>query len=487
MIYIELQQYRVRFKNGFTLHQLNWQLQQGQHWVVTGPNGAGKSALTALLAPFTEEDGITVLQGEKYSTLPEIALVSTEQQKRWLQQERLLFDGNQLDNPEQGTTVAELLQHNTEPPLLQQLLQQFDMEKLLSRPFRLLSTGELRKLELIKALTALPQILILDEPFAGLDQASVLELKALLDAVSQRCMLIVVLSRLADIPAFITHLAYMQQGRLILQLPHTQEQLKQLGQLLHLKEEVTQLPPAPSEQAVPALPVQQPLVRLKNISVRYGERLIFEKLDWTILPGQHWKLSGPNGCGKSSLLALITGDNPQCYNNNIFVFGFQRGNGESIWQIKQYIGYVSSALQQDYRVRSSIRDTLLSGFFDSIGLYQKATPVQQQVVEQWLDLLALKDRQYQVFADLSFGDQRLVLIARAMIKQPALLILDEPCLGLDEINRQKILALTELICQHGNSTVLYVSHHAADIIAGITHHLDLTEFSANQKIKLKKY
>lgn len=475
MAQLSLQQLSVRFKNGFTLSDINWQLQQGQHWVVTGANGAGKSALTALLFPLSGQLSLDIIAGHQLTDFRQIAVVSAVQQQQWLEQEKKRFDCGQLDDAQQGTTVLQLLQQQgAETAYLAELVQQFDIDKLLLRPFRLLSTGELRKLALVSALSKQPELLILDEPFAGLDQASVTLLQSVLNQWQQHCTMVFVLGRTDEIPAFVTHLAYMEYGRLVLTSDCTPQHKTALQQLLHLKLDGLQLPPAVSEQTMPPLAPEQPLVRLQDINISYHGQPLFKPLSWTIMPGQHWQLSGPNGSGKSSLLALITGDHPQCYTNDIFVFGFQRGKGESIWQIKQYIGYVSSALQQEYRSRSSIRDTLLSGFFDSIGLYQKPTLQQQQITEQWLDILALTSRQYEAFTDLSFGDQRLVLIARAMIKRPALLILDEPCLGLDDVNRYKVLALIELICQQHSSTVLYVNHHAADTIAGISHYLDLT-------------
>lgn len=473
---INLQQLSVRFRNGFTLSDINWHLQHGQHWAVTGANGAGKSALVTLLTAFNEEQhGISVLGGNKSSLLSHVGVVSATELQYLLEQERLRFDRGQLDDSLQGTCVADMLQNDkADPVLLQQLLQQFDMEKLLSRSFRLLSTGELRKLLLVKALSCRPQLLILDEPFAGLDKNTVAGLQHLLKQWQSACCMVFVCGQLDDIPDFVTDLAYMVKGRLQLTAPCNKQQLADLRQLMQMSLDGLVLPEA--EPQVAALPAEQPLVVMQQVTINYHDMPLFRPFNWTIMPGQHWQLSGPNGSGKSSLLALITGDHPQCYTNNLQVFGFQRGNGESIWQIKQHIGYVSSALQQDYRIRSNVRDTLLSGFYDSIGLYQQPTAKQQQIAEQWLALLAMEHRQYESFADLSYGDQRLILIARAMIKQPALLILDEPCLGLDELNRRKVLTLTELICQQGNSTVLYVNHQPAERISGISLYLDLADY-----------
>ena len=159
--------------------------------------------------------------------------------------------------------------------------------------------------------------------------------------------------------------------------------------------------------------------------------------------------------------------------NDIKVFGFQRGSGESIWQIKQYIGYVSTALQWEYRVGTSLKNVIISGFYDSIGLYTKSTDVQKAIADEWLALLGMADRSGQPFNTLSFGEQRLLLIARAMVKHPPLLILDEPCLGLDDMNRQLVLALIERICRSSETTVLYVNHRLQDRIPGIENHLAL--------------
>ena len=178
-------------------------------------------------------------------------------------------------------------------------------------------------------------------------------------------------------------------------------------------------------------------------------------------------LEGPLGAGKTCLLNLITGDHPQCYNNDIYVFGYERGSGESIWDIKQHIGYVSTSLQWEYRVSISLINVVLSGFYDSIGLYERASDSQKQIAYQWLMVLGLQDKQNQPFNQLSYGDQRLLLIARAMVKHPHMLILDEPCLGLDDVNRELVLALIEKICAGSETTVLYVNHHAKDKIAGI--------------------
>ena len=272
-----------------------------------------------------------------------------------------------------------------------------------------------------------------------------------------------------------THIAFLEKGRLKFTAETSEKPaLNLISQLFHLKTSDIRIPAAIPGEGPPVLNPEEPLVNIRNASIRYTDNLVFEHVDWRIEPGQHWQLTGPNGSGKTCLLNLITGDHPQCYINDIFVCGFKRGSGESIWDIKQHIGYVSSALQWDYRVSISCRNVIISGFYDSIGLYVKATDLQKEVADQWLEVLKLHDLATQPFNQCSYGDQRLLLIARAMVKHPHLLILDEPCFGLDDMNRQLVLALIEKICAGSESTVIYVNHHAQDHIEGIEHYLALT-------------
>jgi molybdate transport system ATP-binding protein len=257
----------------------------------------------------------------------------------------------------------------------------------------------------------------------------------------------------------------------------------ELQQLLHLKTSDLTIPPKEGNSDATTLDTSASLVTIKNGRIAYGDTVIFEKLDWQIKPGQHWQVSGPNGSGKTCLLNLITGDHPQCYVNDIQLFGMQRGQGETIWDIKQHIGYVSSALQWEYKVSVNVRNAIISGFYDSIGIYQQYNDEQKAIAEQWLALLGLQDIANKPFNQLSFGDQRLVLIARAMVKHPPLLILDEPCLGLDDLNRQLVLALIEKICADSKTTVLYVNHRLQDKIPGIEHHLSLGSTNRNTAIQ----
>ncbi len=486
--------------NSYAINNLNWQVKQGEHWVLLGKNGSGKSALTATLI------GQAVCEsGRRDSTIKHVEIVSSDAQKQLLNQE--LVREQEHDAP---SLVRDIIYSASEAAddansfdvdpfddaLCQQLIAAFDFERLLSRHFRDLSTGETRKLLLIKALSAKPDLLVLDEPFEGLDTHSVTKLCEILDALSSdarcfdaRCFdertdtsFILVLNRLDHIPSFVTHYGYVNDGQLQHTLAKpTEEQIADLLKLLHIETTSLSIPKAERAHADKAF-TGEVLVNLKNAKVAYGGEAVFKNLNWTIKKHQHWQLTGRNGSGKTCLLNLITGDNPQCYNNDIEVFGYQRGSGESIWMIKQHIGYISNALHMDYRVGVSALNTIISGFFDSIGLYQPPTDEQKNIAMQWLELLGLDNKQGTPFTQFSYGDQRMLLIARAMVKHPTLLILDEPCLGLDEANRLRVLMLIEKICDASvggvsGTTVIYVNHHSEDRIKGIDHYLAMEDFN----------
>jgi len=460
----------VNFDDHFLLHDVNWTLDHSQHWVITGANGSGKSAVAACLT------GAGEIESGSISGLPKkIAVVSFEAQAELIEAERRKDDADILDVISQGTSVQEMLDENCENKTEQQrLIDTFDFESLLTRSFRKLSTGETRKVILIKALTSMADLLILDEPFEGLDKDSDASLKHLLSEHSSSTPMILVLNRFDEIPDFVTHIAYVDQGTLAHKVERSDNNaVSELQQLLHLKTTHLQVPAAQSNDRRSGFDHGDDLVRIQNARIAYGDTVIFDKLDWHIVAGQHWQVSGPNGSGKTCLLNLITGDHPQCYVNDITVFGMKRGNGETIWDIKQHIGYVSSALQWEYKVSVSVRNAIISGFFDSIGIYQQYSDEQKNIADQWLELLGMQSIANKPFNQLSFGDQRLVLIARAMVKHPPLLILDEPCLGLDDINRQLVLALIEKICASSTTTVLYVNHRLQDKITGIEHHMEL--------------
>ena len=450
MLLVKLKNYHALFSEHYHLHINSLTIKPLQHTVIVGANGSGKSALAATVAGQGE-----LVSGQR-DISAEFAWVSVEQQQALIEAEKQKDCADILDIIPVPTTVQEVLFDgvdacNVDQILLQRVRHIFSLDKLLNKPFRALSTGETRKLLLAKALIKQPELLILDEPWDGLDVQACGELKALLIELSSSVTMLLVINRLSEVPDFCQQVLLMDDGKIHWQGlvdNNLDEQLTHIQQLQHIQQPTLLLPEQDTDSFAPRpLDETVPLVKLTNAKVNYGDNIVFSELNWTINPQQHWQVTGPNGSGKTCLLNLITGDHPQSYVNDIFVFGYQRGSGESIWKIKQYIGYLSNAFHLDYKVNCSLLHIVLSGFYNSIGLYQQPSNNQKQLALAWLQLMGLEHAKDSPFFELSFGDQRMALIARAMVKHPTLLILDEPCNGLDDINRLKVLALIELLAR----------------------------------------
>ena len=403
------------------------------------------------------------------------ALVSLEEQARLIQRERERNNSDLTDEIDDGTSVDEILSENSKNPiLLAQLIESFGMSPLLARGFRKLSTGESRKVLLIRAITSCPEILVLDEPYEGLDAETVPKILKVFESLSDQIALVLCLNRIEEVPHFATNAIRMESGRITQNLhcssgEEIRSSLSQIGQLR--SNDLTL--PLPERVLKPDLNEDGSLVRLVNGRVAYTDHVVFEGLNWTVRPGEHWQVKGPNGSGKTCLLGLVTGDHPQCYVNDLRLFGCKRGQGETIWQLKQYMGFVSTSLHWDYRLSVSVRSVIVSGFYDSIGLYQKASHSQLEIADDWLILLGMQRKATLSFSKLSYGEQRTLLIARAMVKHPPLLLLDEPCIGLDQANRQIVLALIQRICEEADTTLIYVTHHQEDLVESIVNVLTL--------------
>jgi molybdate transport system ATP-binding protein len=277
-----------------------------------------------------------------------------------------------------------------------------------------------------------------------------------------------VLANRVDIPPWCTHLAVIDAGTMVStglrdEVLAALDQAESAGSWEHLLN---------GEQVSPET-APEVLVRMVTGHARYGDREIFSGLDFQVDRGQHTLITGPNGAGKSTLLAVISGDHPDCYTNELYLFGIRRGSGESIWQLKRQMGIVSPALHREHYLPGSALQVIVSGFFDSIGLYNKPTLQQQRQARSWLAEIGLSDREKIPFRRLGYGEQRLILIARALIKLPKLLVLDEPTHGLDDRYRASLLDFLETIAARQISTILYVSHRRDEYRSFFRQHVEL--------------
>ncbi len=385
-------------------------------------------------------------------TIPaDLGVVSFKDQQELFEQEVRNDESDFLDRIDPGTLAGEFLTNIEDN---RALIDQFRLSGVLNSGYRQLSSGESRKLLILKAVTDGASHLLIENPYDGLDVASCVEFDRIMALlIERRFKVLLVLSSRSDIPDWCSHLAWFDKGRLagcgargeIVRQIEGRANGDDWNQILENREHTT------VDDSVE-------LVRLVNGQARYGDRIIFSNFDFRVVRDQHTLVTGPNGAGKSTLLALVTGDHPDCYTNELYLFGKRRGSGESIWQIKKEMGIVSPALHREHYIPGNSLQIVVSGFFDSIGLYSRPSEQQRQVARSWLRVIGLSGLEKTPFRNLGYGEQRLVLIARALIKTPKLLVLDEPTHGLDDANRANLLNFLELVVDKQISTIVYVSH-----------------------------
>ena len=424
----------------------------GKVTVIAGRNGSGKTLYIEQLRrklasdrvryiAFTDSYGVNV-DGQYYLQL------------RW----------NQHDIDHETPTVGELLQRayllageDTEErrEMQQQLYSLFHMDDFLDKYIITLSSGELRKFQLTKTLFANPRLLIMDNPFIGLDAETRDQLKELLQRLAEEreMEIMLVIAKTDDIPAFADEIKETSPQETI--PAHVLSDEK--------RDAILSLPYHDNDYDC------QRVVDMKKVTIRYGERTILKDVDWTVMNGERWALSGQNGSGKSTLLSLICADNPQSYACDITLFDRPRGSGESIWDIKKHIGYVSPEMHRSYKRNLPAIRIVASGLMDSIGLYAIPNAQDYEKCRWWLNIFGIGELADRPFLQLSSGEQRLVLLARAFVKDPQLLILDEPLHGLDLWNRRLVKDIIETFCQRRNKTMIMVTHYQTELPNNITH------------------
>lgn len=467
---------------------VDFSLCDGEHIAIVGPNAGGKSMFVDMItgrhpllmrdpeynfAPSRKE---LVADNIKHITFKDSYGASDTTyylQQRW----------NQHDIDEATPTVGKLLDEaylmsgsDTEEhrSLRRHLYELFHIEHLLDKYIILLSSGELRKFQLIKTLLTDPRVLIMENPFIGLDVETREQLKQLLGTLSKErtLQIIIVLSKVDDIPPFITHVVEVKDmvvGRKLTVGEYLTRRESRPQHVLGkaLENEITTLPYKDNEYHA------DEIVLMDNVSIRYGSRTILKDLNWTVRCGERWALSGQNGAGKSTLLSLVCADNPQSYACDIALFGTPRGTGESIWDIKKHIGYVSPEMHRAYKHDIPAIRIVASGLKDSVGLYAKPDEREYDICRRWMHIFGIDSLADRTFLKLSSGEQRLVLLARAFVKDPELLILDEPFHGLDNMKRQMVTDIIEAFCRRRNKTMIMVSHYHDELPPCIDHHLEL--------------
>ena len=487
----------IDIQNGVTRHPdyrmaepVNLCIEEGEQIAIVGDNAAGKSRLVDIITqryPLLMNEvhydfGLSarkmVSENIKYITFRDSygELDGTYYyQQRW----------NQHDIDESTPTAGALLQQAFEQQkgdaaFRDHLYEMFDLSSLLDKYIITLSSGELRKFQLTKTLLAGPRVLIMDNPFIGLDAATRDLLSSLLQRLIEetRMLVILVLSKTDTLPSFITHVLPVEGITLLPKLTASeylaQQEQKAEPQLDEERRQwILSLPQRDLTQESFYPQKGGEILQFNKVSIRYGQRTILHELDWTVNEGERWALSGQNGSGKSTLLSLVCADNPQSYACDIHLFGHKRGSGESIWQIKKHIGYVSPEMHRAYLKDLPAIDIVASGLSDSVGLYTRPRPEQRQICLDWMHIFGIEHLAQRTFLKLSSGEQRLCLLARAFVKDPELLILDEPLHGLDNRNRALVKQIINTFCQRQNKTLVMVTHYEEELPPCITHRLTL--------------
>jgi len=351
-----------------------------------------------------------------------------------------------------------------------------NLRELLQKQIIKLSNGETKRLMLAAALMKRPLLLLLDNPLTGLDVQTRKEFNSIIDEIISSGITVILATSPHEIPDAITHIAALENGRIAQTFKKADFDAKQF-----IDETGDTVDSAELKALLNADSTKTPynqIVKMRDVFIKYGEKVILNKINWEIVPGERWALLGPNGAGKSTLLSLINADNPQAYANDIVLFDKKRGTGESIWDIKSKIGFVSPELHQYFPTDNSCLQVIESGYYDTLGLFRPSQKTKADTALRWMRALEIDKYARVLLKNIPASAQRLCLLARALIKNPDLLIFDEPCQGLDDHQQHHFKTLVDTICRLSNVTLIYVTHYQHEIPESVTKVLKLDKGNA---------
>lgn len=463
---LSVQNITVKHLQHTLLHNLSLTLNQGGHLLLVGGSGSGKTvllnALAGLLKPFSgsvefsgiDKKSITLVTSKHHFT------DKTNTSSNMYYQQR--YNSADSDN---AFTVAEHLQAKSAAQghwTIENVASLLMLQPLLNKEIIKLSNGETKRLRLAASLLAQPSVLLLDDPLSGLDHGMQEQFNHILQAIIDAGVTIIMSGSGFEIPLPITHVAVLHGGTITKTLP-----VAEYVPANEFPQEEFDMEPLKLLTSQFPAPGFEWIVNMNKVHVKYDEHVILNNVNWQIKPGEHWALFGHNGAGKSTLLSLINGDNPQAYANDIVLFDTKRGTGESIWDIKKKTGFLSPELYQYFPTDQSALQVVESGYYDTQGLFRPSNAAKQANALAWLKALGIDEYARQLLKNIPASAQRLCLLARALIKMPDLLILDEPCQGLDKQQRQRFNELIDVIMATTQVTLIYVTHYANELPACI--------------------
>ena len=458
--FVYIQNLNLSYRNKAVLKDLYWEVNVCQNWVLWGESGSGKTSLAKAIAGLIPSQGSIEINYDAQSKLPaEVLFVESWYQFKNLEGVANFYYQQRYTSLQANDTLtvhAELVAYCKEKglhfDLVEPILEALGFATFASSQLIELSSGEHKKLQLVKALWLKPQLLIIDQPYTGLDKASRKNLNTLLDQITAEGVQLILICNDLEFPESIDSFAEIIDGQIV----------------SSFSREIGDLPPEIHKRKIPAFLKESPIysstdmVKMVDVNISYGEKQVLKNINWEVKAGEKWLLQGPNGSGKSTLLSLINGDHPQSYANELYLFGNRRGTGESIWDIKQHIGLISPEFHWYFDATSTVWKCIASGFYDTVGLFQQLPYSKRAQVDELIEYFGLTENKNELLTALPLGKQRLVLLARTIIKNPELLILDEPCQGLDQQQTRYFNQLVDELCSNG-MTLIYVGHFESQL------------------------
>lgn len=475
----------IRNYNKIIFEDLNFHLRKGEHWALVGQSGSGKTVFLDAVAGKTSfpkgaagyplfEEYIKKYRNDDptFNKFKLISQVSSRHHFRNLSnttdfyyQQRF----NSMDSEDSESVqnyLAGIEQHHGGGYwTLDRVIRSLRLTPLIDKQLIKLSNGETKRLLIAGALIRNPLLLLLDNPLTGLDVNSRAQFNELFAEIAGSGISIMMATSPEEIPDIITHVAVLSEGKI-----QTETARAEFDATQYVKEAESEFDVHGLDELLQGnvMSAYNHIVHMENVTISYGDKVILDKVSWTVNQSERWMLLGPNGAGKSTMLSLINGDNPQAFANKIILFDKQKGSGESIWDIKKKIGFVSPELFQYFPTDSSCIQVIESGFYDTMGLFRQSGEKRAGVCRKWMELLGIANYSTVLFKNVPVSVQRLCLLARALVKNPPLLILDEPCQGLDDHQQRVFRFLVDQICNRTNVSLIYVSHYEKEKPESVT-------------------
>ncbi|WP_300925224.1 ATP-binding cassette domain-containing protein [Duncaniella muris] len=438
---------------------------------VVGPNGAGKTTLGYVIERGRYGFGNRVRFAREGMRVKVLAFTDIHS---FTGVDVLRYD-QRLESSENEyvPTVAEIFGEALHTDLWRDMAERLSLRGAEEKKINYLSSGELRKLLIINALLTAPEILVLDNPFIGLDARSRGELRDALTALRDRGLhIILLLCDPDEVPEGTDAVLRLNECRFEGLADDVGD--SSADSYRRLKPSLLQgdvvLPPAPED-----VPEHEVAFSIRGGHAGYGGRDVFSGVDWEVRRGERWMLTGPNGSGKSLLLSMVCGDNPQAYANDIVIFDHKRGSGESIWDIKNNIGYVCPEMQLYFRSRLPVRGIVIEGMRPVLERFRPHTAEEAAIAEAWLECLGIGSLADREFSTLSSSEQRMVLLARAFARQPAMLVLDEPFQGLDPTNKERVRRVIDAMMEARAASLIFVTHYPDELPSCVMRRMSLVK------------